>query len=50
MRGHPTTVLGHVQTEATLVITDGDDSLITAEVESLVDAWKGTLDLTGGVS
>ena len=50
MRGHPTTVLGHVQTEATLVITDGDDLLIAADVESLVDAWKGTLDLTGGVS
>ena len=50
MRGHPTTVLGHVQTEATLVITDGDDLLIATEVESLVDAWKGTLDLTGGVS
>ena len=40
MRGHPTTVLGHVQTEATLVITDGDDSLIAADVESLVTLGK----------
>ena len=50
MKGHPTTVLGQVRTDTTLVITDADDALIAADVETLVDAWKGTLDLTGGVA
>ena len=50
MKGHPTTVLGQVRTDTRLVITDGDDALIAADVETLVDAWKGTLDLTGGVA
>ncbi|DAC54341.1 MAG TPA: phosphoribosylformylglycinamidine synthase [Candidatus Poseidoniales archaeon] len=50
MKGHPTTVLGQVRTGMKLVITDADDALITADVETLVDAWKGTLDLTGGVA
>ena len=50
MKGHPTTVLGRVHTETRLVVTDADDALISADVEALVVAWKGTLDLTGGVS
>jgi hypothetical protein len=50
MKGHPTTVLGQVQSDTRLVITDADDALIAADVETLVEAWKGTLDLTGGVA
>jgi phosphoribosylformylglycinamidine (FGAM) synthase-like enzyme len=50
MKGHPTTVLGQVQSDTRLVITDADDTLIAADVETLVEAWKGTLDLTGGVA
>ena len=50
IKGHPTTVLGQVRLNTNLLITDGDDALISADVETLVDAWKGTLDLTGGVA
>ena len=50
MKGHPTTGRGQVRTDPRLVITEADDALIAADVETLVDAWKGTLDLTGGVA
>lgn len=50
MKGHPTTVLGEVTADQNLIITDGPDALVAADVEGLVTAWKGTLDLTGGVA
>jgi phosphoribosylformylglycinamidine synthase len=49
MKGHPTTILGSVTATSNLVITDGEDALVTADVETMADAWKGTLDMTGGV-
>ena len=49
MKGHAITVLGEVNTTKTLEILDGVDELISLPVDQLVTAWKGTLDLTGGV-
>lgn len=49
MTGHPTTVLGTVTATTDLVINDGDDALVKADVEAMASVWKGTLDLTGGV-
>ena len=49
MKGHTTTVLGAVTSSDSLSIFDGDDELISSPVDALVAAWKGTLDLTGGV-
>ena len=50
MKGYPTTVLGSVNDTGFLRITDGDDPLVNMEVEVMTDAWKGTLDLTGGTA
>ena len=50
MKGYPTTILGTVTDTDALVISDGDDPLISTSVEPLVAAWKGTLDMTGGVA
>ena len=50
MKGHPTTVLGVVRQEPHLTVVDGDDTLISMDVESMALAWKGTLDLTGGMA
>ncbi|MDG1552453.1 MAG: hypothetical protein P8Q87_02885, partial [Candidatus Poseidonia sp.] len=50
MKGHPTTILGSVTDTPTLIITDGDDPLLKNDVEQMADAWKGTLDMTGGVA
>ena len=46
MKGHPTTVLGVVRQEPHLIVVDGDDTLISMDVETMATAWKGTLDLT----
>ena len=50
MKGHPTTILGSVTDTPSLIITDGDDPLLKNDVEQMADAWKGTLDMTGGVA
>jgi len=50
MKGHPLTVLGSVTETGALVVVDGDEELISSSVDALVEAWKGTLDLTGGVA
>jgi phosphoribosylformylglycinamidine synthase len=50
MKGHLTTFLGSVSTGDLLSIVDGDDVLVSSPVDALVAAWKGTLDLTGGVA
>ena len=49
MKGHPTTVLGEVVADNNLTITDGDDALVSMDVDTMATVWKGTLDLTGGV-
>ena len=49
MKGHPTTVLGAVSASSFLEVSDGDDVLIHMDVETMAAAWKGTLDLTGGI-
>ena len=49
MKGHPLTVLGTVNGTDDLLVLDGDEELLRSPVEALVEAWKGTLDLTGGV-
>ena len=50
MKGYPTTVLGTVDDTDHLRITDGDDPLVDMTVEAMTMAWKGTLDLTGGMA
>ena len=50
MKGHPTTVLGAVSDSSLLEVSDGDDVLIHMDVETMAAAWKGTLDLTGGIA
>ena len=50
MKGHPTTILGEVESNHHLLIVDADEVLISSDVDALVSAWKGTLDLTGGVA
>jgi phosphoribosylformylglycinamidine synthase II len=50
MKGHPTTILGAVTESSDLIITDGEDHLLKSDVERMAEAWKGTLDMTGGVA
>ena len=50
MKGHPTTVLGTVVADPQLTVVDGDEILISSELGPMVTAWKGTLDMTGGVA
>ena len=50
MKGHPTTILGTVTDAPDLIITDGEDHLLKSDVERMAEAWKGTLDITGGVA
>jgi phosphoribosylformylglycinamidine synthase len=50
MKGHTTTVLGEVVNDNVLTITDGDDALVSMDVDNMATVWKGTLDLTGGVA
>jgi phosphoribosylformylglycinamidine synthase len=50
MKGHPTTILGTVTDAPDLIITDGEDHLLKSDVERMAEAWKGTLDMTGGVA
>ena len=49
MKGHPTTILGEVTASSVLEMVDGETTLISSDVNALADAWKGTLDMTGGV-
>jgi len=49
MKGTPITYLGETTESDTLVIYDGDEVIIESKVESIVSAWKGKLDMTGGV-
>jgi phosphoribosylformylglycinamidine (FGAM) synthase-like enzyme len=49
MKGHPVTMLGEVIKEQTLTITDGYDEVLSNDVDSMVEAWQATLDMTGGV-
>jgi len=50
MKGHPTTILGEVTASSILEMVDGETALISSDVNALADAWKGTLDMTGGVA
>ena len=49
MKGHPLTYLGEVTNEDILAVWDGDNLIIETNVEDMVSAWKGSLDMTGGV-
>ena len=49
MKGNPLTYMGETTDGDTLGIWDGDDLVIEANVEEMVSAWKGSLDMTGGV-
>ena len=48
MKGQPLTYMGEV-TDGDFSIWDGDDLIIESNVEDMVSAWKGSLDMTGGV-
>ncbi len=50
MKGHALTVLGEVTDQPHLSITDGPDDVLKVEIEPMVAAWKGTLDMTGGLA
>ena len=50
MQGHDLTFLGEVVEGETLEINDGFDQLVSTQIDELVSAWKGTLDMTGGVA
>ena len=49
MKGQPLTYMGEVTDGDTLSVWDGDDLIIESNVEEMVMAWKGSLDMTGGV-
>ena len=49
MKGSEVTYLGETTDSQSLVIYDGDDTMLEAEVSDMVAAWKNTLDMTGGV-
>ena len=48
MKGNPLTYLGETTDGDTLGIWDGDELIIEANVDEMVSAWKGSLDMTGG--
>jgi hypothetical protein len=41
--------MGEVTDGDTLSVWDGDELIIESNVEEMVMAWKGSLDMTGGV-
>ena len=41
--------MGEVTDSDTLSVWDGDDLIIESSVDDMVAAWKGSLDMTGGV-
>ena len=49
MKGQPLTYMGEVTDGDTLSVWDGDDLIIESNIEEMVMAWKGSLDMTGGV-
>ena len=49
MKGSSITYLGETTDSDTLAVYDGDDIIIEAPIDSMVSAWKGKLDMTGGV-
>ena len=49
MKGHSLTYMGEVTDSNTLSVWDGDDLIIESGVDDMVAAWKGSLDMTGGV-
>ena len=49
MKGQPLTYMGEVTEGNTLSVWDGDDLIIESNVDEMVSAWKGSLDMTGGV-
>jgi len=50
MRGVPKTILGQVTAGSHLHIVDGDDMILSADVEEMTTSWQGTLDLSKEVS
>ena len=49
MSGQPITFLGEAVAGPNLIISDGYDEILTADVEAMVASWQGALDMTGGV-
>jgi phosphoribosylformylglycinamidine synthase II len=50
MRGVPKTILGQVTAGKHLHIVDGDDMILSADVDEMTTSWQGTLDLSKEVS
>ena len=48
MKGNPLTYMGETTDGDAMSIWDGDDLIIEANVEEMLSAWKGSLDMTGG--
>ncbi|MEC7167778.1 MAG: AIR synthase-related protein [Candidatus Thermoplasmatota archaeon] len=49
MEGAEIHLIGMVSTSSELLIEDGYDTLIQADVDELTQSWKGALDMTGAV-
>ena len=49
MEGADLHLIGMVSASSELLIEDGYDTLIQADVEQLTESWKGALDMTGVV-
>ena len=48
MKGNHLTYMGETTDGDTLSVWDGEDLVIEANVEEMVSAWKGSLDMNGG--
>lgn len=48
MKGNSLTYLGETTDGNNLSVWDGDDLIIDANVDEMVSAWKGSLDMMGG--
>ena len=49
MTGADIHLIGMVSASSELLIEDGYDTIIHADVDELIQAWKGALDMTGGI-
>jgi hypothetical protein len=49
MTGADIHLIGMVSASSELLIEDGYDTIIHADVDELTQAWKGALDMTGAI-
>ena len=49
MAGADIHLIGMVSASSELLIEDGYDTIIHADVDELTQSWKGALDMTGAI-